>query len=60
MAAPQPVLWSEIKAYAEATGAIVEPWEMRLVREMSSAYVRELQKGESIFVRPPGERQSAG
>ena len=47
-----PLSWVEIKSYADATGAISEPWEFRCVRDMSSAYVTERGHTEPLRIAP--------
>lgn len=52
-----PLTWAEIGAYASATGLISEAWEMRIVREMSEAYLQGLNEGVNPLSIPPTERQ---
>ena len=60
MGGEMPIPWSEVHAYARATGTLTEPWEVELVRDMSAAYCRGRVEGENVFSIPPAERQSAG
>lgn len=39
---PEPVSWSEIKAWAEMTDTMIEPWEAKAIMDASRAYVRQL------------------
>lgn len=48
--------WVEIKAFADATGSITEPWEFRAISQMSRAYVTGLREGENPLCIPPAER----
>jgi hypothetical protein len=34
-----PITWEALWSYAQATGALAEPWEFRIVMDMSLAYV---------------------
>jgi hypothetical protein len=36
---PAPVSWTEIKAYAELTQQVFEPWEIMLIKELDNAYI---------------------
>lgn len=47
--------WAEIHAFAQATQAVREPWEMEALRRMSSAYLGGLRQGENVFGIIPGE-----
>lgn len=51
-----PLAWSEITAFASATGALFDPWEFRAIRQMSEQYLAGLKQGESPLVIPPAER----
>lgn len=51
-----PLAWTEITAFASATGALTNPWEFRAVRQMSEQYLAALKQGESPLVIPPAER----
>lgn len=44
--------WTEIKAYADATGAIQEPWEFRCIRSMSQGYVTERSDNNPLRIAP--------
>jgi hypothetical protein len=48
-----PLSWSEIWAYANATGSIKEPWEFRAMMDMSRAFVKARRDGESPFAIAP-------
>jgi len=47
-----PLRWTEIKAYADATGALSEPWEFRCVRDMSNAYATEKNNDQPLRIAP--------
>lgn len=51
-----PISWSELGAYAQATGDISEPWELRAVMSMSRAYFRA-KMDKNIHSIPPVERE---
>ncbi len=42
-----PLSWAEISAWCERTCINLPPWESRLMRELSSAYLAEGHKAES-------------
>lgn len=44
--------WAEIQAYAETTGALVEPWEFRCVRQMSLVYAAERRDDSAMRIAP--------
>lgn len=48
-----PITWDVLVAYAQATGAISEPWEYRAVMNMSLSYVDGKRRGADPFCRPP-------
>lgn len=52
-----PLAWSEIVAYAAATGQISSPWEFRALREMSVAFIDGQAIGEDPFGIPPVEQE---
>jgi hypothetical protein len=45
--------WSEISAWCERTMINLPPWESRLMRELSSAYLSEGRAAESETCPPP-------
>lgn len=45
--------WSEISAWCERTRINLPPWESRLMRELSSAYLSEGRTAESETCPPP-------
>lgn len=53
----EPILlsWSDLVAYAQATGAVGEPWEFETLHEMSRAYLEGRKHGESHFAIAPLE-----
>lgn len=52
----EPLDWADIDSYARLTSQDLEPWEARLIRSMSIAYVRGLNEGKSPFSIAPVER----
>lgn len=56
----QPRSWAEVLAYAQATGAVTQPWELQALFDMSWDYVHELNKATSPFVKSPMERAKNG
>jgi hypothetical protein len=51
--------WVDLAAYASLTMADIEPWEAKLLRKMSEAFVSGLNEGASPFSIPPADRKSA-
>jgi hypothetical protein len=51
--------WVDIAAYASLTMADIEPWEAKLLRKMSEAFVSGMNEGTSPFSIPPADRKSA-
>ncbi len=52
-----PLSWREIKAWRESVGLTIEPWEMRLLRRLSAAYLAETRRAESELCPPPWRTQ---
>lgn len=50
---PRPLGWADIDAWSRGTGVELMPWEFRLIRHLSSAYLGELGKAESENRPPP-------
>lgn len=48
-----PLTWAEIDAYARLTGEIKEPFEAKIIRRMSEAYLEGFRAGEDEFSIPP-------
>jgi hypothetical protein len=48
-----PLSWSEISAWCDRTMINLPPWESRLMRELSSAYLAEGRVAESETCPPP-------
>lgn len=44
---PRPLTWLEIDAWSHGTAVELSPWEFRLIRHLSIAYLGELGKAES-------------
>ncbi len=47
--------WAEVWSYLKAAQVISEPWECRLLVEMSKAYLSGLIDGENMFSINPLE-----
>lgn len=52
--------WPDVLAFAQATNAVCEPWEMTALEHMSAAYVEERLSGGDVFRIPPMERGQHG
>ncbi len=50
---PVPLCWLEIDAWSRQTGIELMPWEARLIRALSTAYIAEGRKAESENCPPP-------
>ncbi len=48
-----PLSWVEINAWCERTAIDLEPWEGRLIRRLSAAYLAESRKAEIETCPPP-------
>lgn len=48
-----PLSWQEIAAWQRSTSVELGPWEARLIRSLSEAYVAESRKAESENCPPP-------
>lgn len=48
-----PLSWREIDAWSNCTRVILQPWEARLIRKLSSAYLAENRKAEKESCPPP-------
>ena len=55
MGGETPLPWSELLAYAQATGAISEPWEFEALSAMSRAYVAARADGGSVLSIAPAD-----
>jgi hypothetical protein len=42
VAGPQPITYSEMKAFVELTGTELSPWEVATIKAMDRAYVEEV------------------
>lgn len=52
-----PLDWASLWAYAQATGALAEPWEFRAVMAMSRAYLSAKHEGKNALCKAPVERE---
>lgn len=48
-----PITWREISAWRENVGVWITPWEARLLRKLSAAYLAESRKAERETCPPP-------
>lgn len=48
-----PISYTEIEAWARVTGIYLQPWQGKLLRDLSRTYVRSLTKGEDPQSAPP-------
>lgn len=48
-----PLSWREIAAWRDSVGLTIDPWEMRLLRRLSAAYLAETRRAESEHCPPP-------
>lgn len=54
-----PLRWSEVLAFAKATAAVSEPWEMEALVDMSRYYLHERVAAENPLRKSPMERDIA-
>jgi len=52
----RPADWSEIAAFAQATGRVSEHWESEALHAMCGGYADELRRGENPLSIPPTSR----
>jgi hypothetical protein len=52
-----PISWREIDAWQRQTCVAIEPWEKRLLRRLSAAYLAENRKAEIEHAPPPWRAQ---
>jgi hypothetical protein len=45
--------WREIEAWAERTKSELRPWDARLLRRLSKAYLAEIEDGQDEDAPPP-------
>lgn len=50
---PVPLAYTDLQAWAQITGAPLEPWQATTLRRMSRAYVAELRTAEDPAAVPP-------
>ena len=48
-----PLDWLDVWAYSQAAQTVSEPWEFRLLINMSRGYLRAKQDGEGLLAIPP-------
>lgn len=48
-----PLSWGEIVAWQQATGLHLDPWEARIIRALSAAYIAEMRRAEAETCPPP-------
>jgi hypothetical protein len=54
---PAPLSWGEIAAWQFDTGVPLAPWESRLLRQLSVAYIAEGRRAEAENCPPPWRAQ---
>lgn len=59
-AGEEPLGWPVVWAFAQATEAVAEPWEMRLLIDMSKEYILARRKGEEPLARAPVDQAEEG
>ncbi len=50
---PSVLTWADLGAWERATGIELQPWESRLVRSLSGAYLSESRRAEERNARAP-------
>jgi hypothetical protein len=50
---PSPISWGELGEYQRQTGMTLPPWEVRLLRQLSVAYIGEKGRAEDETCPPP-------
>ena len=53
----EPLSWPVVWAYAQATEAVCEPWELRLLIDMIHGYMDARQQGEDPLARAPADQE---
>lgn len=48
-----PLSWREIEAWQRSTNVCLDPWEARLIRQLSREYLSEAHRAESENCPPP-------
>lgn len=48
-----PLSCLEVEAWQRCTGICLEPWEFKILRDMSRSYLSQLQEGEKPECPPP-------
>lgn len=54
-----PLDWLDVDAFVRRTGDLTEAWECKLLIRMSSAFVRGMTEGESVFSIAPLDRSKS-
>jgi hypothetical protein len=49
-----PITWQELKAWQDQTGIELQPWEARILKQASRAYVTQAQESTKPNCPPPG------
>lgn len=52
--------WPTVWAYAQATGALVEPWEFRVIMQLSREYLTAKVEGQEAANVAPVDQESVG
>jgi hypothetical protein len=51
-----PLSWADLQAWQEGSGVSLPPWQLRLIRRLSSEYLAETIRAEAHDAPPPWER----
>lgn len=54
---PTVLSWREMAGWQRLTGVVLDAWEARLLRQLSTAYIAESRKAESDTCPPPWRRE---
>lgn len=54
---PVPISWCEMAEWQRLTGVALDPWEARLLRQLSVAYIAESRRAESEACPAPWRRE---
>lgn len=54
---PTPLSWREIAEWQRMTCTALDPWEARLIRQLSTAYIAESRRAEDEHCAPPWRRE---
>jgi hypothetical protein len=52
-----PLTWADLEAWQRGTGVFFPPWQLRLIRKLSSEYLAESQAADAHDAPPPWNRE---